>query len=303
MAYKYKFTVFTPTYNRAHTIHRVYQSLKAQTYRDFEWIVIDDGSNDQTSTLVSTWCKDSNFSIVYKYQNNSGKHVAFNCAVKIAQGELFLPVDSDDEFLPNALDEMIKWWEDIPEKKRVDFTGIVTLCKYENGKLCSAQFPEHPYDTNALDLKYKVKVSGAKWGFHRTDILRRYPFPNDPHVRFIPESIVWGKIARKYKIRCINVPILIVYQDSGNQLTKSIPREKARVGKYFLQLINRDFDYARYDPKAFFILATLYTRYSLHNRDRHFMSFSRFSCIGAYLLILVTLLPGLLSYFIDLIKK
>ena len=98
------FTVFTPTYNRAYTLHRVYESLKAQTYRDFEWLIVDDGSNDNTRELIQKWQNESLFSIRYIYQQNSGKHIAFNRAVREAKGELFLTLDSDDACVEEALE-------------------------------------------------------------------------------------------------------------------------------------------------------------------------------------------------------
>jgi len=105
------YTVFTPTFNRAHTLHRVFDSLVAQTYRDFEWIVIDDGSTDDTQSLIKLWQQQADFPIHYHYQVNSGKHIAYNYAVKLAHGELFLVIDSDDGFVVNALESMLYWWK------------------------------------------------------------------------------------------------------------------------------------------------------------------------------------------------
>src|SRR3974390_2817293 len=100
MVEPYAFTVFTATYNRAHTLHRVYDSLCAQTLHDFEWIVIDDGSTDNTAELIDDWAKAAQFPIRYFKQNHSGKHVAHNLAVREARGLFFLPLDSDDACLP-----------------------------------------------------------------------------------------------------------------------------------------------------------------------------------------------------------
>src|SRR6476619_6982250 len=88
--YQHLFTVFTPTYNRARTLDRVYTSLKNQTFRDFEWIIVDDGSSDETSNLVQAWQQEAGFPVRYVYQPNLGKHVAFNRGVAEARGELFL---------------------------------------------------------------------------------------------------------------------------------------------------------------------------------------------------------------------
>ena len=295
----YKFTVFTPTFNRAHTLARVYNSLTSQTYRDFEWVVVDDGSSDGTHDLIRTWQGEAGFPIVYRYQPNGGKHVAFNHGVSIASGELFLIIDSDDGFLPNSLESMLGWWNDIPADERNGFTGVVTLCQFEDGKICGAPFPESPLDTDSLDLRFKYKMRGETWGFHRTSVLREYPFPEDSRVRFVPENLIWDAIARKYKIRCINEPLRIFYQDSGNQVTKADPRKKAVVKDYFLGFINRDLDYFLQDPATFLKWAILYVRYSFHLRDWSLMSPTRFNRFGAFLLCLISLFPGALFFLKD----
>ncbi len=296
------FTVFTPAYNRAHTIARAYDSLKSQTFRDFEWIVIDDGSTDNTAGIIRQWQQEADFPIIYRYQANSGKHIAFNCGVQMARGELFLIIDSDDGFLPGALESMLKWWNDIPANERTGFTGVVTLCQYEDGHICGQPFPASPLDTNALDLKFKYKMRGENWGFHRTAVLQAYPFPEDEKVRFIPENLIWDDIARRYKIRCINEPLRIFYQDSANQVTKAAPRKKALVKNYFLQFLNRDFDYFFYDPVTFAKWATLYVRYSLHLRDWRYMDPARFNRAGVFLLCCLAVPPGVAFYLWDLAK-
>ncbi len=83
-----KVTVFTPTFNRGNVLYRVFESLCAQTFKDFEWIIIDDGSNDNTKELVNSYILQNNFPIVYRYQENSGKHIAMNRAVEIARGDI-----------------------------------------------------------------------------------------------------------------------------------------------------------------------------------------------------------------------
>src|SRR4029434_11350090 len=98
-----RFTVFTPTYNRAQTIHRVYDSLRAQTLRDFEWLVVDDGSTDATSDLIANWARTASFLIRYVKQEHSGKHIPHNLALREAQGQLFVPLDSDDGCVSHAL--------------------------------------------------------------------------------------------------------------------------------------------------------------------------------------------------------
>ena len=111
------FTIFTPTFNRAHTLHRVYNSIKKQTLKDYEWLIIDDGSTDNTKSLISKWNNENDFSIIYKYKKNQGKHLAINDGVKIANGRFFLIADSDDSFPKDSLKTMYDFWLSIPKKK------------------------------------------------------------------------------------------------------------------------------------------------------------------------------------------
>lgn len=295
---QFTYTVFTPTYNREHTLHRVYESLQAQTFRDFEWIIVDDGSTDATQALIAQWQAAAEFPIVNLHQANSGKHVAFNRAVAAAKGALFLVIDSDDGFTADALSTMLDAWNEIEDQSA--YTGIVVLAKYDNGEVSGDPFPSSPFDTDALSLNYKHRLPGERWGFHRTEVLREFPFPEDnQHVRFVPENIVWDAIARKYKIRCINRVLRIYYQDSGNQVTRANPKRKALVKDYFLQLLNRDFDYFRYAPKPFIKYAILYIRYSLHLGETAFLQRSTFASLRIYLLNLLLIPVAIIFYLQD----
>jgi glycosyltransferase involved in cell wall biosynthesis len=121
------FTVFTPSYQRAKTLPRVYESLQSQTFTDFEWLVIDDGSTDNTRALVAGWQQDARFPIRYLFQKNAGKHVAYNRAARLARGELLVTLDSDDSCLPNALERFYFWWQSIPSAQRDGFAGVTPL--------------------------------------------------------------------------------------------------------------------------------------------------------------------------------
>ena len=110
-----KVTVFTPTYNRAYIISELYESLKKQDFTDFEWLVIDDGSEDHTEDLFKQWQNEYNdFPIRYYKVNNGGKHRAINKATELAKGELFFIVDSDDKLVSDALEKIVSWEEGLP---------------------------------------------------------------------------------------------------------------------------------------------------------------------------------------------
>src|SRR5271168_5258315 len=117
-------TVFTATYNRAHTINRVYDSLRLQTLRDFEWLVVDDGSMDGTVELVAGWTRLADFSIRYLRQDHAGKHFAHNRMLKEARGRFMVVLDSDDAFVPDALHKLMCAWNSIPEHERHTFYSV-----------------------------------------------------------------------------------------------------------------------------------------------------------------------------------
>lgn len=205
----FRFTVFTPTYNRAHTLPRVYDSLHTQSYRDFEWLIVDDGSNDGTGKLVEKWIETNSFPIRYFYQTNQGKHVAFNRGVSEAEGDLFLPLDSDDICLLHTLERLHHHWESIPIQDRDKFSGVTCLCMDSCGKVIGSRFPADVIDSDPITIRTRYGVTGEKWGFIRTEVLRHFPFPVIPKERFVAEALVWNRIARKYKIRFVNEPLRI----------------------------------------------------------------------------------------------
>jgi len=225
-SYQYLFTVFTPTYNRAYTLSRVYDSLKAQTYRNFEWLIVDDGSTDNTCTLVKHW-QEAEFPIRYIWQENQGKHVAFNRAVREAKGKLFLTFDSDDACVPEALERFKYHWDSIPAEQRKQFSAVTVLCKNQQGELVGNSFPFDVFVSNSIDIHAKHQVFGEKWGFQRTDVLKEFPFPEIAGERFITEGIVWNRISLKYKTLFVNEQLRIYYESRDDSLSTSSVKMRA----------------------------------------------------------------------------
>ena len=213
--YGYTFTVFTATFNRAHTLHRVYESLTRQTFRDFEWFVVDDGSTDKTESLVLDWQREASFPIRYVWQENAGKPSATNRGARLAEGELFLRLDSDDACLPHALERFKHHWESIPKSQRSDFLGVAGLVQRPDGKLEGTPFPSSPCDSTSLEI-LRHGVRGEKWGFVRTAVMREFPFPVLRGERFLPESVVWYRMARLYRTRFINEMLRIRHREEEN---------------------------------------------------------------------------------------
>lgn len=137
------FTVLTPTYNRVRTLPRLYESLCRQTCTDFEWLVVDDGSTDETAGMVEAWRAndDTPMAIRYVWQPNAGKAAAFNHGVRLACGTLIAQIDSDDELLPTALQAVFDAWERINPIEREHFVGVTGLCVNDNGAVVGSSYP------------------------------------------------------------------------------------------------------------------------------------------------------------------
>lgn len=207
------FTVFTPTYNRAHTLPRLYESIRRQTLRDFEWVIVDDGSTDGTRELVESWQGHGNdFEIRYFWQPNQHKKVAFNRGVREARGQWFVPIDSDDELLPDALEQFQRMWQTIPVEERNRFCAVVGLCVDSQGQIVGDRFPVEPLDATAVELWFDYRVSGEKFAALSVEALRTCPFPEDiPDL--VPENVVWFRLSRQYGQRCFNIPVRIYHRD------------------------------------------------------------------------------------------
>jgi glycosyltransferase involved in cell wall biosynthesis len=302
MTCPFTFTVFTPTYNRCHTLNRVYESLKIQTYQNFEWLIVDDGSTDQTSALIAKWQKDSNFFIRYFYQPNQGKHIAFNLGVKKAKGVFFLNLDSDDACEENALERFKYHWDQIPEEKKKQFSGVSCLCKTPEGNIIGSQFPLNPIDSNTLEITYRYKITGDKWGFHRTDVLAKFPFPEVKNAFFIPEGIVWSGIARKYQTRFINEPLLKVYYDDPKtslSRNKNPVKHALGLGIWHKTILNKEIDFFWFYPWYFLRSAIHYSRFSLHSGVDLLTQFKELKRIMGKILYLITFYLGFLVYCWD----
>lgn len=203
------YTIFTPARNRRHLLLRVYQSLIAQSFKSFEWVIVDDGSNDSTEELIQCLQDVAPFPIIYIYQQHSGKHIAINNAVRVCSGQFFVIVDSDDYLCSNSLQIMYKFWYGIPRCKRELFSGVSGLTATHDGVVVGKEFPAHSFESDRISMAYVHKRHGDKKGFYRVDILKMFPFPADVGV-FCPESVVWYRIARAYKTLFINEVIQYV---------------------------------------------------------------------------------------------
>lgn len=204
-------TIFTPTYNRESYLKILYNSLKNQNFKNFQWVIVDDGSEDNTKILVDSFIKESLFDIIYKKVQNGGKMRAINHGLDLACGEYFFIVDSDDYLSENATELIEKYGTDLPK----DFGGIV----FRKHNISGDNFPEFPQeiiDSNPIDIFYNKNILGDKAEVFKTDIIKKFRFPEIDGEKFVPEGLVWNRIGKKYNLRYINIPIYnFEYIDGG----------------------------------------------------------------------------------------
>lgn len=209
------FSIFTPTYNRARCLSKVYESLLKQDFSDFEWIIVNDGSTDNTKEVIQQFINDGLITICYIEQQNCGKHIAQNKALSVAKGELFLPLDSDDTIVSDALSTLWNTWIRLDD--RTNYSGIGVLCMDSAGDVIGDLWPKDNMDSNDLDMVFIHHVQGEKWGPIRTDVMRNY-LNDEVSGHYLSESTVWFRIAQKYKKRYINQPLRI-YEISEDSIS------------------------------------------------------------------------------------
>lgn len=217
-------TVFTPTFNRRKLIDRLYQSLLRQTKKNFEWVVIDDGSNDSTEDYFKIISKKNNpFPIYFSKKENGGKHRAINDGVRIAKGELFFIVDSDDYLTENAIEKINQWVKTLDNSHK--WAGISGLRGFSKDSVVGLHNKSSYVDAKNSERR-KYNLLGDKAEVYFTDVLRHHPFPEIPGENFISEEIVWNAIARDgYYLRWFNEIIYICnYLEGG--LTKDNTKDK-----------------------------------------------------------------------------
>lgn len=208
-------TVFTPAYNRAHTLHRIYESLLKQDCKDFVWLIVDDGSTDDTAELVKCWQENDNgFEIRYVYKENGGMHTAHNTAYENIDTELNVCIDSDDCLADNAIKKIIDKWNDVKDK---DYAGIIGLDADFGGNVIGTGFPDDLQETT-LSGYYAAGGSGDKKLVYRTDVINKYPpYPVFENEKYVALAYKYRLIDQEYKLAVLNEVLCNVeYQSDGS---------------------------------------------------------------------------------------
>ncbi|WP_223034483.1 glycosyltransferase family 2 protein [Hanstruepera marina] len=252
----YTFTVFTPVFNRADTLERVFNSLNNQTFKDFELVLINDGSTDNSHAVAQDLIKTAEFPIQYiNNSKNQHKMACFFQAIEMAKGQFILPFDSDDECLPDALQIFHEEYLAIPNDKKDKISGVTCLCEDQNGNLIGQKFPKSPYYSNTFLQNIESPLTSEKWGFTRTNILKGIHIDKNVFSKgYIPEGIIWELLSKEgYGTKYINEVLRIYYLDTENRISiQNHEKDAFGMAIYSLAILNWfQNDYLLKTPKLF----------------------------------------------------
>lgn len=210
-------TVFTLTYNRAYCLSRCYESLLRQTNKDFEWLVIDDGSTDNTKEIVESWRQEKKINIRYIYKKNGGMHTGYNTAYDNIFTELAVSVDSDDYLTDDAIEKILTFWE---KNKAPQYAGIVGLDIFPNGEVIGTELPEQK-SCKIYDLYNRLGVKGDKKQVYRPELMRQFKSPEFDGEKLFPTCYKYFMVDLNYDMLILNEPLCVVeYMPDG--FTKNI---------------------------------------------------------------------------------
>lgn len=211
-------TVITTTYNRGYCLHQVYQSLCRQSSKDYIWMIIDDGSTDNTRELVQKWKSESAIEIEYYYKTNGGMHTARNVAYNLAGTELNMIVDSDDWLVDDAVENIIDFWN---KNKTEKAYGIIAYNVTKDGRIVGSSLPGEGIFSTLTELENRYHVKGDKKLILRSDLSKEYPFPEFPNEKFYPASYKYRMLDLKYGLLIMKKAVCVVdYNEDSMTFSK-----------------------------------------------------------------------------------
>lgn len=233
-------TVFTPTYNRTYILNQCYESLVRQSSKDFIWLIIDDGSTDDTRKLVEEWMKrDNGFEIRYHYKQNGGMHTGHNAAYELIDTELNVCIDSDDFMPDNAVELIVYFWKKNGSNK---YSGIIALDIYKNGEVIGCELPDKKSTT--LSGFYDNGGKGDKKLIYRTDVVNSYPkYPEFEGEKFVPLDYKYLLADQDYELLIMNKVVCVVeYMEDGSSMNMFRQYYKNPRGFAFMRKIHMKYD-------------------------------------------------------------
>ena len=304
---KYAVSVLTPTYNRAHVLHRVYDSLNRQTTRDFEWVVVDDGSTDETPALLARWQAEADYPITwFRYTNNRGKHAAINIGLKFVSGDYTTLLDSDDALVDDAMEMITEWRLRTGIDTMPTVCGLVFRCvddlgsivgKLKNGR---CNFPNETIHTSTRSARYRLGISFDFLIVQKSDTLSNLFFGELNKSENFPPSITVNLISDHYKVIYVDRPLRIYYRSDGISRLSDKPSKQVKWprGNYLraLAILNNDIDYLWERPKVFLNAARKVTRLGSHIGRSPFLQLQDLTNWRARLLWAISIPGGYTGY-------
>lgn len=262
-----RLTIFTPAYNRAHTLPRTYESMCQQNCKDFIWLIVDDGSQDNTAELVRGWQADNNgFEIRYVYKENGGMHTAHNTAYAHIDTELNTCIDSDDKLAPGAVGKILAKWDQVKDQ---GYAGIIGLDSDFDGNVIGRGFPEGMTETTVIGY-YAAGGSGDKKLIYRTDIIKKYPsYPVFEGEKYVSLAYKYRLIDQDYKMAVLNEVVCHVeYQPDGSSNTMWKQYLKNPRGWAFWRKVQMEHPYS---AKRLVLDCIHYCSSSILAKNRHYI--------------------------------
>ncbi|MEG0133452.1 MAG: glycosyltransferase family A protein [Clostridium sp.] len=260
-------TIFTPTYNRQDLLARCYESYKRQISDDFIWMIIDDGSTDNTSGLVDDWIKEDKVRIKYIYQENQGMHGAHNTAYENIDTELNTCIDSDDYMPEDGVEKICSFWRVNGSDK---YAGIAALDAFENGQVIGTKFPQRLTTSTVFGMYHKEGIVGDKKLIYRSDLTRKYPYPIFQGERYVGLAYKYYKLDQEYEVLLMNEVVCIVeYQEDGSSMNmlRQYKRNPRGFAFYRIENMKNPMGSLKYRFKE----CIHYTSSSLMSRNKKFL--------------------------------
>ena len=290
-------TVFMPTYNRAHTLERLYWSLCAQTCQDFDWLVIDDGSTDGTAALIQRFIDERRIPIRYVYKENGGLYTGYNTAYASIETELNVCIDSDDAMPENAVEIILRTWR---EKGSDRLAGLIGLdCYMDSGKPIGGAFPEGLDECYLLDLYTKRIHRGDSKQVMRTDLMKRVaPMVGFPGEKNFNPVYLLLQVCDEFPLLVINEHICLVEYQQNDSMSRNIWKQYLDSPRSFAKMRRQEMTLKRSTPLSRFRSAVHYVAECLLAKDHSWLKNSPRKALSLW-----SVLPGLLLFIFLWIKK
>ena len=227
MDYQYRFTVFTASFNRCEKLKNLYEDLKKQTFKNFEWVIVNDGSTDDTDSVVKSFITEDILEIQYIKKTNGGKHTAWKAATPLFRGRYVVTADDDDPIVENMLEIFHKNWAELEKQDNYDeFWEIKTRCVRQDGSLVGKPLPSNPFDSDYITFSYILKMSCEMVGCRKVNVLKNEAavpdkFPYMDKASNFDEQIRWSRAAKKYKTRFVS-DVTRVYMFTEDSLCDNV---------------------------------------------------------------------------------